>query len=107
MYLTRDRKIYASDSYRRTNKGGAYMPKHLMKLIELFDVSSESLLHLEHLEVALEIQGMDPEEPRFQMVYKRVIEILAVTSSDSLHWPNSIPHNVYGVRDPSSSSISL
>lgn len=48
------------------------MTIHLLKLYELFDASSEILPLLEHIEVNLEVQGMDgTERTRLTTHWKR------------------------------------
>jgi hypothetical protein len=92
MCVTRHGELYASRSFWRTE---AWLPLHLalhlLKIHEIFNVSLERLPCLEHVEVNLEVQGWDTEKSKIVMIYKRDVGVLAVTSSDPIHWPQPPP----------------
>lgn len=80
----------------------ATLARHLMKLLEIFDVSLESLPQLEHIEVNFEIFVMEQEPVRhkFEMIYRRDVEALVLTSSSGeLSWPSTIGQEFYLNRD--------
>lgn len=60
IYVTRDQKLHVSERFWQSKTQHiTYMTIHLLKLYELFDASLERLPLLEHIEVNLNVEGMD------------------------------------------------
>jgi hypothetical protein len=73
IYVTRDQKLYVSESFwHNKSQPITNMTTHLLKIYEVFDASLERLPLLEHIEVNLEVQGMDgTERTRLTTTWKR------------------------------------
>jgi hypothetical protein len=94
MRLTRERKLYASETFWRTTHFNFQEPlpkclaRHLLKIYDMFDFAGDKWPRIDHIEVSLEVRGWNTETYRIEMVYERDTgALIAMSCDDFMHWP--------------------